>query len=82
MTLALSLGVAGCAVALHLLWRIWFALRSPLRAIPGPWLARYSDLWYFKTLLGKRQFEAISRELHDKHGTPLNPVLDALRPPA
>ncbi|KAH7016408.1 cytochrome P450 [Microdochium trichocladiopsis] len=68
MTLALWLGVAGGAVALHLICRIWLALRSPLLGVPGPWLARFSDLWYLKTLLGKRQFATISRELHQQHG--------------
>lgn len=46
---------------------LWGAYHSPLRAIPGPFLAKLSDLWRaFHTHNG--QVDAKHLELHRKYG--------------
>lgn len=42
-------------------------LTSPLRHIPGPFVAKFTDLWRFLSVLG-RQAEVTQGKLHDKHG--------------
>ena len=43
-------------------------LRSPLRSIPGPFLARFTDAIYVYRLW-KQQFHVENLELHEKYGT-------------
>lgn len=40
---------------------------SPLRAIPGPFLTRFTDLWYLSRLY-RGQFEQENLELHERYG--------------
>ncbi|KAL2690156.1 hypothetical protein Neosp_004224 [[Neocosmospora] mangrovei] len=40
---------------------------SPLRAIPGPFLSRFTDLWYLWRLY-RGQFEQENLELHERYG--------------
>jgi hypothetical protein len=42
-------------------------LLDPLRSLPGPFLARFSRLWYFFELY-KGSFEETNIELHKKYG--------------
>ena len=42
-------------------------LLSPLRALPGPTLARYTRLWYLKALL-RRDFHETNIRLHEQEG--------------
>lgn len=42
-------------------------LSSPLRAIPGPFAARFTDLWYLLKVR-RRNFEVANKKLHDKYG--------------
>jgi cytochrome P450 len=51
-------------LALRLLLR---ALFSPLRTVPGPFLARFTDAWYFWTVR-KGSFEEVNVNLHKKYG--------------
>ena len=67
MTLNISLiflPVVAFAFIAHLLLR---ALLSPLRHIPGPFLARFTDLWYFWNVR-KGSFEEVNLDLHRKYG--------------
>jgi hypothetical protein len=49
-------------------WRVAKATFDPLRHVPGPFLARFTRLWYLKHVFyGK--FEKINIELHKKYGT-------------
>lgn len=43
-------------------------LRSPLRSVPGPFLARFTDGWYFWNVR-KGSFQDVNVELHKKYGT-------------
>ncbi|KAM0216495.1 hypothetical protein ACHAQD_007726 [Fusarium lateritium] len=43
------------------------SLRSPLRTIPGPWLTRFTDGWYFWNVR-KGSFQNVNIDLHKKHG--------------
>lgn len=43
------------------------ALISPLRSVGGPFLARFTDLWYaWRTRVGRFEFDNL--ELHKKYG--------------
>jgi hypothetical protein len=42
-------------------------LLDPLRSIPGPFLARFSRLWYFLEIY-KGSFEETNIELHRRYG--------------
>ncbi|KAI8666719.1 hypothetical protein NCS57_00898100 [Fusarium keratoplasticum] len=43
-------------------------IRSPLRTVPGPFLARFTDGWYFWNVR-KGSFQDVNVELHKKYGT-------------
>ncbi|KAJ4005613.1 hypothetical protein NW752_002448 [Fusarium irregulare] len=58
------LPVVAFAFVAHLLLR---ALFSPLRHIPGPFLARFTDLWYFWNVRNG-SFEDVNLDLHKKYG--------------
>jgi cytochrome P450 len=46
---------------------IWRCITSPVRALPGPWPARFSRLWYYQRVRnGSFHHENIS--LHEKYG--------------
>ena len=48
--------------------RVYKAYTSPLRDIPGPWLARLTRLWLAKAIAGA-DFEKTNIQLHQKYGT-------------
>ena len=62
MTLTLPLiGLAGVFLVLR-------PLLSPLRSVPGPFIARWSNAWYlWKVWHG--DFEKTNKHLHDVYGT-------------
>jgi hypothetical protein len=43
-------------------------IRSPPRTVPGPFLARFTDGWYFWNVR-KGSFQDVNVELHKKYGT-------------
>ncbi|KAI5459347.1 cytochrome P450 [Mariannaea sp. PMI_226] len=53
---------------LILVVRLYAYFRSPLRKVPGPRLARLSDIWYFWNVR-KGNFEQTNLELHRKYAT-------------
>jgi hypothetical protein len=53
--------------AFGLLRRVFVAASGPLRSVPGPFLARFSRLWYLRAV-SKGNFEKTNIELHRKHG--------------
>lgn len=73
MLLKLAILVGGFAV-FQLLYRFFRHVTSPLRSVPGPFLARFTNLWYFFTLK-KANFEVVNRELHEKYGALASPKL-------
>ncbi|KAH8882517.1 cytochrome P450 [Thozetella sp. PMI_491] len=59
--------VASCGVGALLVVNLFLALFSPLRRVPGPFWARFTDGWYFWRLaLGR--FEMDNIKLHQKYG--------------
>lgn len=67
------LGVSLCSfLVLRLLWAFAYAtFFSPLRNVPGPFLARYTDLWHlWRVWLG--QFEQDDVKLHKKYGASMS----------
>lgn len=64
----LILLAAAVFFVVHLLIFITRPIRSPLKSVGGPFLARFSDVWYFWTVR-KGHFEVTNRELHEEHGS-------------
>lgn len=63
LTLALlSIGVIALIVQYVVVY-----LRSPLKKIPGPALAKFSDIWRFYNHYGQTHIET-QKELHKKYG--------------
>ncbi|KAH8652032.1 cytochrome P450 [Xylariales sp. PMI_506] len=60
--------LVGGIVVVQFCWHLILWLRSPVRFVPGPWLARYTDAWYFWNL-HKGHFENVNEELHKKYGS-------------
>jgi hypothetical protein len=57
-------------VALRLIsltYRVVRALRDPLRSVPGPFLARFSRLWYLEAV-NRGHFHTVNVNLHRQHG--------------
>ncbi|KAK9780460.1 putative Cytochrome P450 [Seiridium cardinale] len=60
-------GLAGCGLIACFLLTLYRHLTSPLRSIPGPFLARFTDLWYlFQVHRG--HFNLVNQKLHEKYG--------------
>jgi hypothetical protein len=59
--------VASGVLAIYLAQLVICSLRSSLRNIPGPWLARFTDGWYIWNVR-KGSFQNVNIELHKKHG--------------
>ncbi|KAK0369863.1 cytochrome P450 oxidoreductase, partial [Colletotrichum costaricense] len=67
MNTQLLLAFAGFALLAQILVSFVQWLRSPLRSVPGPLLARYTDFWYFHRLK-QGKFEKVNQELHEQYG--------------
>lgn len=61
------LGILAFVTALFV-YHVTKLLRSPLRTIPSPLPARFTDAWYFWNVR-KGSFEKVNRELHKRYGT-------------
>ncbi|OBT68006.1 hypothetical protein VE03_01548 [Pseudogymnoascus sp. 23342-1-I1] len=60
--------IAICTVLiLGILPRVLRALLSPVRQIPGPFLARFTRLWYFRQVLCG-DFDQVNIQLHRRYG--------------
>jgi Gpi18-like mannosyltransferase len=74
----IAIGVS-ILLILHLLWHY---VRSPLKNIPGPFLAKFTNLWrLFHVLTGHAQ--RTQKQLHDRYGSAvrLGPNLVTLSDP-
>lgn len=64
-----SLAALGVLAAVALVAAIWRAFFTRLASVPGPFAARFTDLWYaYRIYLGG--FEKDNLRLHEKYGTP------------
>jgi hypothetical protein len=68
MNLQLILYCAGGLVTARLLLSIYLDLTSPLKAVRGPFWARFTRLWYLFRV-SQRHFERENIELHQKYGS-------------
>lgn len=59
--------LAASGVFIYAVLTLFRRLSSPLRAIPGPFAARFTDLWYLLKVR-RRNFEVANKKLHDKYG--------------
>ncbi len=53
--------------SVFLLYHLVQYVLDPLRSVPGPFLARFTRLWYFLEVY-KGSFEVTNVELHRRHG--------------
>lgn len=51
----------------YTLYTIYQAYATPLRSVPGPFLAKFTRLWLAKAI-ASRKFDKINIELHRKYG--------------
>ena len=65
---SLSVAALGGLTAGALVVALWRTFFSRLASVPGPFLARFTDLWYAYRLY-RGYFERDNLELHRKHGT-------------
>ncbi|OLN97617.1 Pisatin demethylase 2 [Colletotrichum chlorophyti] len=68
MTTQLVLFVGALALLAQLVISFVRWVRSPLRSVPGPLLARFTNLWYLQRVKQGR-FEEVNIALHKKHGS-------------
>jgi hypothetical protein len=68
---------------LYISHRLWRESQSPLKKIPGPFLAKYTNLWRFGNVLTGGA-HLTQMQLHAKHGSAvrLGPNFVALKDPA
>ncbi len=60
--------VVEALIILSILYRVFRAASSPLRSIPGPFLARFTRLWYFGKLHAYN-YQETNIALHRRYGT-------------
>ena len=58
---------AGLGAVLLITQYVFAYLQSPLKNIPGPFLAKFSNLWRFLNHYRQTHIET-QRQLHEKHG--------------
>ncbi|KAH6655206.1 cytochrome P450 [Truncatella angustata] len=61
------IGLVGCGLVANVILSIYKHLSSPLRSIPGPFIARFTNFWYLYQLRGGN-FEVVNQRLHEKYG--------------
>lgn len=69
MHFTIILGAAAALVVARIVYPIFSNIFSPLRTIPGPFAARFGDLWYLWRIK-KGHFELENIQLHQKYGKP------------
>jgi len=67
MSFTLIIGVVALLLLFHLIHSVYSCLTSPLRSIPGPFLARFTKLWYLWRVYNGH-FEQENITLHRKYG--------------
>ena len=66
--LIVTLIICSClALLLPVVYSLLKAYNSPLRSVPGPWLARYTSIWLINAI-GSRDYHQINIRLHQKYG--------------
>jgi hypothetical protein len=63
----LLLTASGLTIAILVVQYATAYLQSPLKKLPGPFLARFSDIWRLWNHYSQRHIET-QRQLHEKHG--------------
>ncbi|OHE96886.1 cytochrome P450 oxidoreductase [Colletotrichum orchidophilum] len=67
MSAQLILAAAAFALLAQILYSFVRWIRSPLRSVPGPSLARFTDFWYFHHVK-QGDFEKVNQKLHEQYG--------------
>lgn len=74
MHLSVLAGAAVVALIARILFPFLKTFFSPLRNIPGPFAARFTDLWYLWRVQ-KGRFEWDNIELHRRYGKPCPSII-------
>lgn len=74
-----SLALIGYGLIVYVLFTLYQLLTSPLRSVPGPFIARFTDLWYLYHLR-RGNFEVVNQDLHKKYGTYICLVIEGTPP--
>lgn len=67
MHFTILVGAAAAVLFARILLPFVKGIFSPLRTVPGPFAARFGDLWYLLRVK-KGRFEYDNIELHKEHG--------------
>lgn len=67
MVFTLVIAVVALLLLFRLIHSVYSCLTSPLRSIPGPFLARFTKLWYLWRVYNGH-FEQENIALHRKYG--------------
>ena len=59
------LGIGAVLLCLVVLWQLFL---SPLRAFPGPFVAKFTDLWRAAAVIPGR-IDSVNRRWHKKYGS-------------
>ena len=78
MSYSILITIAGIVVCAQLTLVFARLLLTPLRSLPGPFLARFTDAWYFWQVR-KAHFEEDNLALHEKYGK-LEKIIDRRHP--
>lgn len=68
LSIKLLLAILAALGLSRILYILFLAALDPLRSVPGPLLARFTRLWWFRAL-AQGEFEKINIALHKKYGT-------------
>jgi hypothetical protein len=71
---AIGYGLGALYLVVKVLSRLSFVTTSPLRRVPGPFLARFTRFWYLKAV-ARGDFEKTNVELHKRYGILKLPVV-------
>lgn len=64
---AVVLWILGLLISLYTVYACYLVFFSPLRHIPGPFVARFSRIWeFYRVIRGDLNWRTIS--LHEKYG--------------
>jgi hypothetical protein len=68
LELLFSTAALGVLLVVTLVITIWRAFFTRLASVPGPFVARFTDLWYAYRIY-RGGFEKDNLRLHEKYGT-------------
>ena len=56
------------AFAVAVAYELWWQFRSPLKSIPGPFLAKWTNIWRL-VMVARKQYHTVLRDMHKQYGS-------------